>query len=228
MPAALIVIDVQQSFLHRPYWSDEDLPAFRAALIRLVAGCRARAVPVVHVLHEDGKWPFDAASGLVRPLDWLLAEADATFIKQVHNALTGSCLADWLAARDIDSLLIAGIRTEQGGSREIKIGNSLKFRKRNSNGSKLLDDETDNWNDSYRYDNGIEENKDVVQSSILVALIDKFSNLTTTTNTYQSFETTLETKWYQRNVNEYYCVNFIISNRKQWLNIEHIMNLLFH
>ncbi|NDV11762.1 isochorismatase family protein [Crenobacter caeni] len=128
MPAALIVIDVQQSFLHRPYWSDEDLPAFRAALVKLIAGCRARAVPVVHVLHEDGEWPFDAASGLVQPLDWLPAEADATFIKHVHNALTGSGLAGWLAARGIDTLLIAGIRTEQCCETTARVAADLGYR----------------------------------------------------------------------------------------------------
>ena len=32
---ALLVIDVQQSFLHRPYWRDEEEIPFRARLLEL-------------------------------------------------------------------------------------------------------------------------------------------------------------------------------------------------
>jgi nicotinamidase-related amidase len=66
--AALVVIDVQESFRHMPYWSDVDLPSFRAALLRLEAGCRQRGVPVVHVFHVEPSGPFSTASGHVRAL----------------------------------------------------------------------------------------------------------------------------------------------------------------
>jgi nicotinamidase-related amidase len=115
MRTALLVIDVQQSFLHRPYWRDDDEPRFRARVLELVAGCRARGVPVLHVLHEEpgSGGPFDPASGHVRTMAWLPPAPDALFTKRVHGALVESGLREWLVARGIGRLLVSGIRTEQ-------------------------------------------------------------------------------------------------------------------
>lgn len=115
MTAALLVIDVQESFRQRAYWRDEAEAPFRARLLELVAGCRARGVPVVHVLHEEpGKGgPFDPASGHVRELSWLPAGPDAVFRKRVHSALVESGLREWLAERGIRAVVVSGIRTEQ-------------------------------------------------------------------------------------------------------------------
>jgi nicotinamidase-related amidase len=118
MPTALLLIDVQQSFAHRPYWSDADLPAFLAATNALVAGCTARGVPVVRVLHSDGPRqadnPFAPESGLLRPLDGLQPfDAALTVEKHRHSALVGTGLAVWLHQRGISRLIVAGIRTEQ-------------------------------------------------------------------------------------------------------------------
>ena len=115
MRTALLVIDVQQSFLHRPYWRDEEAAPFRDRLLELVAGCRARGVPVVHVLHEEpgSGGPFDPASGHVRELEWLPPAPDARFRKRVHSAMVDSGLPEWLRARGIDRLIVSGIRTEQ-------------------------------------------------------------------------------------------------------------------
>jgi nicotinamidase-related amidase len=115
MNTALLVIDVQQSFLHRPYWRDEDQPAFRARLLEIIAGCRARGVPVLHVLHEEpgSGGPFDPASGYVRELDWLPAGPEAVFRKRVYSALVDGGLREWLEARRVTRLIVSGIRTEQ-------------------------------------------------------------------------------------------------------------------
>ncbi len=115
MTAALLVIDVQESFRHRPYWRDEAEAPFRARLLELVAGCRARGVPVVHVLHEapGSGGPFDPASGHVRERSWLPPGPDALFRKRVHSALVDSGLREWLEARGVRRLVVSGIRTEQ-------------------------------------------------------------------------------------------------------------------
>ncbi len=110
---ALIVIDVQESFRHMPFWSEVDVPAFRAALRRLDEGCRRREVPVLHVFHVGQGGPFTEASGHVRPLDWLPAAPAACFVKHAHNAFTDTGLDLWLRRRSVDHLIIAGIRTEQ-------------------------------------------------------------------------------------------------------------------
>jgi nicotinamidase-related amidase len=117
MQTALILIDVQQSFKHRPYWNEQELPAFLERSNTLLAGAAARGVPVVRVFHTDPGGPdnpFSPASGLIRPLDGL-APYDAAFTveKHRHSALAGTDLAIKLRERGIRRLIIAGIRTEQ-------------------------------------------------------------------------------------------------------------------
>lgn len=110
---ALLLIDVQQSFVHRPYWSAADVPAFLDKTNALVAGAIARGVPVVRILHI-GEGDFSHASGHVRPLDGLMPfEAAATFEKRRHSALVGTGLPVWLHEQGIRRLIVAGIRTEQ-------------------------------------------------------------------------------------------------------------------
>ncbi|OYU73529.1 MAG: hydrolase, partial [Burkholderiales bacterium PBB5] len=111
MPTALLLIDVQQSFCTRPYWSDTDVPAFLAATNALIQGCTARGVPVVRVLHTDGPRsadnPFALESGLVRPLDGLAPfDAALTVHKQRHSALVGTGLGVWLHQQGIRRLMV--------------------------------------------------------------------------------------------------------------------------
>ena len=42
MKSALIVVDAQQSFLKRPYWSETDAPRFIERLQMLIDRCVAR------------------------------------------------------------------------------------------------------------------------------------------------------------------------------------------
>ena len=41
---ALINIDTQQSFHHRNYWQEDDIPAFQQAMLGLIEGCQARGI----------------------------------------------------------------------------------------------------------------------------------------------------------------------------------------
>lgn len=118
MNTGLIVIDVQESFRHRPYFTDTDLPAYLCAQNELINGCVARGVPVVRVFHSDGPEvpdnAFAQASGRVRPLEGLAPfDADATFTKSRHSALVGTGLDVWLTQNGIQRIIISGIRTEQ-------------------------------------------------------------------------------------------------------------------
>jgi nicotinamidase-related amidase len=118
MKTALLLIDVQQSFTQRPYWSAAEVPAFLERVNALVAGCVARGVPVVRVFHTDGPRdpgnPFAPESGLVRPLDGLQPyDAALAVEKHRHSALVGTGLQPWLRERGIERLIVAGIRTEQ-------------------------------------------------------------------------------------------------------------------
>jgi nicotinamidase-related amidase len=117
MKTALLFIDVQQSFKHRPYWQETDLPAFLERSHTLLAGAASRGVPIVQVFHTDEEPagnPFHPASGLIRPLDGLQPyDAAVTIHKHRHSALAGTVLPIWLRERGITRLMVAGIRTEQ-------------------------------------------------------------------------------------------------------------------
>lgn len=118
MQTALLLIDVQQSFAHRPYWSLEEVPAFLERCNSLIKGCAERGVPVLRIFHTDGPATADnafaTASGLIRPLDGLRPfGAAATFEKHRHSALVGTGLPVWLHSQGVRRLIIAGIRTEQ-------------------------------------------------------------------------------------------------------------------
>jgi nicotinamidase-related amidase len=118
MQTALLLIDVQQSFTARPYWSEDDLPSFLARTNELLRGAAQRGIPVVQVFHTDAPDSADnafaVASGLVRPLDGLAPfDAALRMHKHRHSALVGSALPVWLHERGIRRLIVAGIRTEQ-------------------------------------------------------------------------------------------------------------------
>lgn len=125
--SALIVIDVQESFRHAPYWSEDDLPAFQSTLLRLDAGCRALGVPVVHIFHVGQTGPFAAASGFIWPLAGFPAECDARFEKHTHNAFTDTGLDLWLRRRGIRHLIVAGIRTEQCCETTTRVGADIGY-----------------------------------------------------------------------------------------------------
>ncbi|HEY8564775.1 MAG TPA: isochorismatase family protein [Beijerinckiaceae bacterium] len=110
---ALIVIDVQESFRHRPYWDMQDVPAFLAHLQALTDGARARGYKVAQVFHVEETGPFALAEGHVRPLEPYQVAPDAVFHKRRHSALVGSGLDVWLVENGIRRVIVAGIRTEQ-------------------------------------------------------------------------------------------------------------------
>lgn len=118
MKTCLILIDAQESFRQRPYFTARDLPRYLAQQNALIEGCAAHGIPVVRVFHVDG--PKDAAnsfaleSGLVQPLAELTPfKAAATFHKSRHSALVGTALDVWLTQNGIQKLIMSGIRTEQ-------------------------------------------------------------------------------------------------------------------
>lgn len=110
---ALLVVDVQESFRHRPYWRDSELPFFVECLRSLIAGAQSRKIPVVQIFHVEDSGPFAPESGYVVPLRDLSFKPDAVFQKRSHSALIGSGLDVWLTQRGIRRVIVCGIRTEQ-------------------------------------------------------------------------------------------------------------------
>jgi nicotinamidase-related amidase len=114
MSKALLVIDVQESFRHTPYWREDELDTYLAAQNRLIEGARAAGVQVVrvfHVQHDGG--PFSKDFNHVVPLAGSAPFADHVVEKHAHSALVGTDLARRFRERGIDTLIISGIRTEQ-------------------------------------------------------------------------------------------------------------------
>lgn len=111
---ALIVVDVQESFRHRPYYDAADVAAFLAAQNALIAGFAARGLPIVRVFHVEDDGVFALASGYVRPLEGLDDfRAALTIMKHAHSAFAGTALASWLVAQGITRIVVSGIRSEQ-------------------------------------------------------------------------------------------------------------------
>ncbi|HEX7287447.1 MAG TPA: isochorismatase family protein [Candidatus Angelobacter sp.] len=110
---ALLVIDVQESFRHRPYWRDSGVPSFLKSLQSLIEGAQSRRIPVVQIFHVEDSGPFSPGSGHVVPLQDLSFTPDAVFQKRSHSALVGSGLTVWLTQNRIHRVIVSGIRTEQ-------------------------------------------------------------------------------------------------------------------
>ena len=110
---ALLVIDAQQSFEHRPYWNESDAPVFFDRLQALVDGAKARHIPVVQIFHVEESGAFSLASGYIKTLASLSISPDIVFYKHHHSALVGSGLPVWLTEHGIQRLIVSGIRTEQ-------------------------------------------------------------------------------------------------------------------
>jgi nicotinamidase-related amidase len=110
---ALLIIDVQESFRHRPYWGMIDLDRFTSRIQRLHDGAKKAGAKVVQIFHTEADGPFSPASGHVRTLEPVAVAADARFEKSRHSALVGTGLDVWLTRNGIRRLIVSGIRTEQ-------------------------------------------------------------------------------------------------------------------
>jgi len=125
---ALLAVDIQQSFPRTAYWREDDVPAFRNAVLRLLQAATDRGWPVVRILHqENNDGPFGPAAGLVRPLEWMPEDVAMTFRKGVHNAFTDTALESWLRERGIRRVVVIGIRTEQCCETTARVASDLGF-----------------------------------------------------------------------------------------------------
>lgn len=110
---ALLVIDAQQSFLHRPYFREDGFDAYITRQQALIDGAKAAGIPVVQIFHVEKTGAFSESSGFVKTLPQLQCAPDVIFHKTRHSALIGSGLDVWLIANGIRNLIVSGIRTEQ-------------------------------------------------------------------------------------------------------------------
>ena len=81
---ALLVIDVQESFRHTPYFEESGLTKFIAAQQALLDGAEAAGIPVVQIFHVDGDRAFSAESGFIRTFEGLSINPSVAFQKNRH------------------------------------------------------------------------------------------------------------------------------------------------
>jgi len=110
---ALLVIDAQESFRHRPYFREEELPVYIEHQQALIDGATAAGIPVLQIFHVEKTGAFSEVSGFVKSLAPLRIEPDAVFRKPRHSALVASGLDVWLTEKSIARVIVSGIRTEQ-------------------------------------------------------------------------------------------------------------------
>ncbi|MCM2428541.1 cysteine hydrolase family protein [Streptomyces sp. RKAG337] len=130
MNRALIVIDVQQSFLQRPLWQASSNPGIVGQVNRLVAHARDAGDLVVWVLHsEPGTGgDFDPASGHVRLMEGLAPlDGEPVLTKTAHNAFTTTNLQQLLTSRGVTEVITSGIRTEQCVETTTRLASDLGY-----------------------------------------------------------------------------------------------------
>jgi len=139
MNQALLVIDVQESFKHRPYWRESELPPFVENVQALIDRAKAKGIPTVQVFHQelvdDAGDPFSKSSGFVKPMSELALKPDAIFHKSVHSAMFGKntdhvTLESWLRHEGVEEVLVTGIRTEQCCETTTRHASDLGFKVR--------------------------------------------------------------------------------------------------
>ena len=121
MKTALLVIDAQQSFVHRPYFRADEMDAFIRGVQPLIDRAASAGIPILQIFHvenENAANPFSFASGFVKTLPELRVSPTAVFHKSVHSAMfasnaDGQSVDYWLRTHGIERLIITGIRTEQ-------------------------------------------------------------------------------------------------------------------
>jgi nicotinamidase-related amidase len=128
--AALIVVDVQESFRQQPLWPAVSTPDIVARADQLVAAARDRGDLVIWVLHsEPGTGgAFDPASGHVRLMDGLTRRPGEPLVTKTSvNAFTTTNLQQLLTMEGIRTLTVCGIQTEQCCETTARIASDLGF-----------------------------------------------------------------------------------------------------
>ncbi|SCL39079.1 Nicotinamidase-related amidase [Micromonospora rhizosphaerae] len=128
--AALVVIDVQESFRQRPIWAYASQPDIVGQVNRLVDAARRRGDLVVWVLHAEAGTGglFDPARGHVRLIEGLApVEGEPTLVKTSHNAFTTTNLQQLLTLAGIREVAVCGIRTEQCVETTTRVGCDLGY-----------------------------------------------------------------------------------------------------
>lgn len=129
--AALIVIDVQQTFDDHAYWGKRDNPDAEENTRRLVEFWQNHGLPLVMVTHTSSLLESTFHPGRISSqLKPFLADITPTLAvtKTVNSAFYGSPdLAAWLTASGIEQLVLCGIQTNMCVETTARMSGNLGF-----------------------------------------------------------------------------------------------------
>jgi nicotinamidase-related amidase len=130
MTRALLVVDVQESFRHKPDWPLMGNPDIARQVARLVDACREAGDLIVWIMHtEPGSGGlFDPENGHVRLMDGLEPRpGEPTVAKTSVNAFTTTNLHQQLTRAGVTDVVVCGIRTEQCCETTARVAGDLGY-----------------------------------------------------------------------------------------------------
>ncbi len=127
--AALLLIDVQAG-LDEPVWGERNNPGAERNIAALLTAWRQTHRPVIHVQHMSQR--ADSPLRADRPGNAFKPEAapepgEPIFQKKVNSAFIGTALEAHLRARQIDTVVLAGLTTDHCVSSTTRMAANLGF-----------------------------------------------------------------------------------------------------
>jgi nicotinamidase-related amidase len=127
--AALVVIDVQYAIDH-PSWGVRNNPQAEGNIAALLAAWRASGRPIYHVRHDSTEPQSHYRPG--QPRHEFKAEAmplpgETVIGKRTNNAFIGTGLEATLHAAGVETLIVAGVITNNSVEATVRMAGNLGF-----------------------------------------------------------------------------------------------------
>lgn len=126
--AALLVIDVQETFKALPRWQHRNNPAFETNVSELIRAFRAANRPVFYFLHSDSDPGWTPDSPNYRLMNFLSPrEGEALLHKTSRNGFTTTSLGRLLQQQGVRRIVVTGIQTEQCCETTARVGSDMGY-----------------------------------------------------------------------------------------------------
>jgi nicotinamidase-related amidase len=128
--AALLIVDLQKAF-DDPVWGRRNNPGAEANTARLLAAWRAGGRPVIHVQHlsREADSPYAPRGPGADFKDEVRPRAGEFVVqKSTNSAFIETGLAPFLGERGIDTLVVAGVITNNSVEATVRMAGNLGYR----------------------------------------------------------------------------------------------------
>lgn len=127
--SALIVVDVQDSFMLGPRWETRNNRQFEEKMSRLIDLYRKNDLPVIFIMHSDEDEGFRIDSPEYKLMDFIdRRPSEPIFHKTTRNAFTSTGLGAYLLEIKARRLAISGITMEQCCETTTRIAADLGYK----------------------------------------------------------------------------------------------------